>query len=163
MWRILAAVASLCLFSIVPATGGELGTREEAVAMAQRVKASFRKLGPTATFKAITDRANGFHDRDLYAFVYDIKGNVIAHGGNAQLIGRNRMDLRDQNGKYVVSALVATALSKGKGWVDYSLPNTVTVEDMSSYVEVLDNKYIVGVPVLRWDMSLVQAFDTHRK
>jgi signal transduction histidine kinase len=88
---------------------------------------------------------------------------VIAHGGNAQLIGRNRMDLRDQNGKYVVSALVATALSKGKGWVDYSLPNTVTVEDMSSYVEVLDNKYIVGVPVLRWDMSLVQAFDTHRK
>jgi cytochrome c len=159
MWRSFAT-AVVCLIYCLPAQATEFGQREDAIAMVERAKASFKKNGAAATFKAITERSDGFHDRDLYAFVYDMKGKVVAHGGDARLVGQGRLDLHDENGKPIVSEMIKTAQRYGKGWVDYCWPNPVSVEDMTSFVERLDANYVVGVPVLRQDLSFVQALES---
>lgn len=146
---------------IAPANGSEFGTSREAAALVKNVQAKFAADGPEATFAAITNRAPDLIDRDLYVFVYDLNGTVVAHGANPSLVGQNRLDVKDANGKLVVSALVDMAKQSGQGSVDYAWPNPVSVDDMSSYVEKLDDNYVVGVPTFRDTMRPMQAQNGH--
>jgi signal transduction histidine kinase len=143
---LLAITATAC-----PSFAAELGTRDEAVAMVKRVQAVFAKEGAEATFQAVDDKANAaFHDRDLYAFVYDLNGVNVAHGARPALIGKNLISLKDQNGTYLIQEMIALAKGPGSGWVDYKWPNPITnkIEDKSSYVEKMGD-YFVGVGVYR--------------
>jgi signal transduction histidine kinase len=134
---------------ITPSQSAELGTRDEAVAMVKRLQEKFKKDGSDATFKAITQQAAEFQDRDLYVFVYDMNGINVAHGANSALVGENRINLRDQQGKFLIRELISVAKNFGSGWIDYCWSNPVSVEDKSGYVERLGDNYIVGVSVFR--------------
>ena len=152
MVRALAAIATVALLTFTcPASATENGTKDQAVAMVKRVEAMFAKDGPDATFKAVSDKSVAeFHDRDLYPFVYDMSGTCVAHGARPALIGKNLIDLKDQDGKYLIRELVAIANGPGSGWVDYKWPNPLTnkIEDKISYVEKMGN-YLVGVGVYK--------------
>lgn len=147
--RILALVALLFACGITPTIASEHGTRDEAVAMVQRVQDMFKKDGADATFKAVTEKDKAFNDRDLYPFIYTLDGTkCVAHGANPAMVGKNLIDLKDQDGKFLIRELAATAQNPGHGWVDYKWPNPVTklIEPKSSYVERMGD-YFVGVGV----------------
>jgi cytochrome c len=149
--RCLAIAMVAAVLAIGPSAAGEFGTRDEAVAMVKQVQERFAKSGPEATFKAINDRSDAaFHDRDLYPFVYDLKGLNVAHGARPALVGKNLISLKDQNGIYLIQEMIALAKGPGSGWVDYKWPNPITdkIEDKSSYIEKMDD-YFVGVGVYR--------------
>jgi signal transduction histidine kinase len=152
MIRALAAIATVALLTFTGAASADnYGTKDEAVAMVKRVQAMFAKNGADATFKAVSDKEVAeFHDRDLYPFVYDLQGNCLAHGARAALIGKNLMDLKDQDGKYLIHEMIDIANGPGSGWVDYKWPNPLSnkIEDKSSYVEKMGG-YFVGVGVYR--------------
>jgi len=148
MLRILALFTVLLTCTGAAAVEPAHGTRDEAVAMVKRVEAMFKNDGPEATFKAVT--AKTFNDRDLYPFIYTLDGtDCVAHGANPALVGKNLIDLKDQDGKFLIRELSATA-KKGSGWVDYKWPNPITklIEAKSSYVERMGG-YFVGVGVYR--------------
>jgi signal transduction histidine kinase len=152
MFRSLTIVLVLIVALADLARASEFGTREEAVAMVKRVQEKFRKDGPEATFKAITDPSTGeFHDRDLYPFVYDLTGLNVAHGARPALVGKNLVSLRDQDGKHLIRDMITVATTSGSGWIDYKWPNPITnkIEDKSSYVEKLGD-YFVGVGIYRF-------------
>jgi cytochrome c len=147
MLRILALLILLfgCT-AAAPAAEPEHGSRAEAVAMVKQVEAMFRKDGADATFKAVT--AQKFKDRDLYPFIYTLDGtDCVAHGANPALVGKDLIDLKDQDGKYLIRELSVMA-KKGGGWVDYKWPNPITklIEAKSAYVDRMGN-YFVGVGV----------------
>lgn len=104
------------------------------------------KQGAEKAYRAFNDPADvQFHDRDLYIFVYDMKGNNLAQGVNPKMVGKNLLEMKDSEGKAIVRSFIETAEKAGKGWVDYKWPNPVTkaIEEKSSYVEKVDN-VIVG-------------------
>jgi cytochrome c len=153
MARAFAAIASIAFlfFAWSASAADEHGTKDEAVAMVNRVEAMFKKDGAEATFKAVSDKSVAeFHDRDLYPFVYDMKGDCVAHGARPALIGKNLLDLKDQDGNYLIREMVDIAKGPGTGWVDYKWPNPVNnkIEDKSSYVAKMGD-YFVGVGVYR--------------
>jgi cytochrome c len=150
MRTLLALVFGFALM-MPSAQSAEFGTRDEAVAMVKRVQDKFKKDGPDATFKAITEKAPEFHDRDLYPFVYDLNGVNVAHGADATLVGKNLINIKDDNGKFLIQELVVVAKSPGTGWVDFRWPNPITkqIQDKSSYVEHLGDKYLVGVGIYK--------------
>jgi cytochrome c len=155
MIRHLVALSIAALTMFAPATAAQFGTKAEAVAMVKRVQAMFKKDGAEATFKAVDDKSvKEFHDRDLYAFIYyrdgPKKGLCVAHGARPALIGKNLLDLKDQDGKYLVRELAKVANGPGSGWVDYKWPNPITnkIEDKSSYVAKMGD-YFVGVGVYK--------------
>src|ERR1039457_3005395 len=88
--RIRAFLVFAALIAIAsPAPAAEFGSKDEAVAMVKRVQAEFKKSGPDATFKAVSDKSvPDFHDRDLYPFIY-------------------------QDGKFLIREMVA--MSRGPG------------------------------------------------
>jgi signal transduction histidine kinase len=149
MLRICALLAMLLAGSVaVPAAEPEHGSRDQAVAMVKHVETMFAKDGADATFKAVTART--FNDRDLYPFIYTLDGtDVVAHGANSAMVGKNLIDLKDQDGKFLIRELSEVA-KKGGGWVDYKWPNPITklIEAKSSYVERMGD-FFVGVGVYR--------------
>lgn len=119
--------------------------------MVKRVQERFKAVGAQATFKAVSDKSTPeFHDRDLYPFIYDMKGVNVAHGARPALIGKNLISLKDQDGKFLIRDMLEMARTKGSGWYDYKWPNPLTdkIEDKSSYVEKMGD-YWVGVGVYR--------------
>jgi len=151
MVRYLAALCLAAFTVMGPASAAEFGSKEEAVAMVKRVQAEFKKEGPAATFKDVSDKSTkGYHDRDLYPFIYDMEGKCVAHGARPALIGKNLIDLKDQDGKYLIRELIKVSQDPGSGWVDYKWPNPITnkIEDKSSYVEKMGN-YFVGVGIYK--------------
>jgi cytochrome c len=152
MARILTVLAAIALIAQVCfASNVDYGSRDEAVAMVKRVAVMFAKDGAETTFKAVSDKSEPtFHDRDLYPFIYDLKGNCVAHGARPALIGKNLLDLKDQDGKYLIREMVDIAVGPGSGWVNYKWPNPLNnkIEDKTSYIEKMGD-YFVGVGVYR--------------
>jgi cytochrome c len=150
--RFFAFLAFAALIAMAsPAAAAEFGSKDEAVAMVKRVQAEFEKAGPDATFKAVSDKSiKEFHDRDLYPFIYNMSGICVAHGAREALIGKNLIDLKDQDGKFLIREMVTISNGPGNGWIDYNWPNPLTnkIEAKSSYVEKMGD-YFVGVGVYK--------------
>jgi uncharacterized protein len=153
MSRAFAFFAALLAWVIVaiPAGAAEFGTRDEATAMVRRVQQKFKKEGADATFRAINNKEPGFADRDLYPFVTELTGLCVANGVTPAVRGKNLLDLKDQDGKFMIQEFVRTASSApGHGWVDYRWlnPVTKTIEDKSAWIERMGD-YFVGVGVYK--------------
>src|ERR1700722_15319484 len=145
------AIVSALAMAALPAGAAEFGTRVEATAMLRRVQEKFKKEGPEATFRAINNKAPGFADRDLYPFVTELTGLCVANGVTPAVRGKNLLDLKDQDGKFMIQEFVKIASTPpGHGWSDYRWlnPVTKTIEDKSAYIERMGN-YFVGVGVYK--------------
>ena len=140
--RILSVLVAAPMLWATAATAQDRGTPEQAQAMAEEAAAYFQAQGPDAAFDAFNDGAT-FHDRDLYVFVLDGEGNVAAHGGNANLVGRNVIDLRDPSGRQFIREMVAVGAT---GWVEYQWqdPQSGSVEDKTTYV-INVGDFVLGV------------------
>jgi cytochrome c len=128
------------------------GTAAEATAMVEKAIAHIKKAGREKAFADFNRKDGGFTDRDLYVVVYDMKGKVLAHGANPKMIGKDVMDLRDNDGKYFVKERVEM-MSKGpnaKGWQDYKFMNPVTlaIEPKSMFLQRYED-LIVGCGIYK--------------
>lgn len=116
---------------------------------------AFAKANGTDKLLQETNNGSGkFHvaaGSDLYIFVYDMEGTVKAIGYNtAALVGKNRIDMKDPDGKMVIQELIKVAKSKGKGWVDYKYPDPSDnkVKGKSSYVELYEG-LVIGAGIYK--------------
>lgn len=133
------------------AFAADKGSAGEAMAMVKKAVAYLKDNGKEKAFAEFGNGANAqFHDRDLYLFVYDLNGINVAHGNNPKMVGKNLLDMKDHNGKFIIKSFIETANDKGKGWVDYKWPNPVTkaIELKSSYIEKVDG-LIIGCGIYK--------------
>lgn len=140
------AIGVCALIMQSSAIAADRGSADEAVAMVRKAIAYMKENGKEKAFAEFGNPANAtFHDRDLYIFVYDLNGNNVAHGNNPKMVGKNLLEMKDHDGKFIIKGFIDVANTKGKGWVDYKWPNPVTkaVEQKSGYIEKVDN-LIVG-------------------
>lgn len=135
-----AAFAALMLLlgsASVQAQDKSKGTAAEATAMVDKAIAHIKKVGREKAFADFNSKSGGYTDRDLYVVVYDTKGKVLSHGANEKMIGKDLIDLRDNDGKYFVKERVEMMSKPGaKGWQDYKFMNPVTraIEPKSMYL-----------------------------
>lgn len=120
----------------------ERATADEAISFVKKAVAHLKKQGKEKAFADFADTQNKqFHDRDLYIFVYDLKGICVAHGNNPKMVGKDLSQMKDANGKTIIQDFIELVNTKGSGWVEYSWPNPVTknVELKSSYIVKVDD------------------------
>jgi len=145
-------ILAMAAFLSAPVLAQERGSRDEAIALVDKAVAHVKKVGTEQAYKDfMTDRAS-WSNKDLYVFVTGLDGMMLAHGTNERLVGKNLMELKDQNGKAFVKEYLAAAQAKGSAWTDYDWPNPTTkkVEQKSSYVRRIDGvPAVVGVGVYR--------------
>lgn len=147
---LLALVAAIGF--IAPTLAQDRGTRDEAKTMVEAAIAHVKKVGAEKAFDDFTkDKAN-WSKKDLYVFAFDTDANWKAHGANEKLVGKNLMNLKDQNGKEFIKEFIQVVTGKGEGWVDYDWASPVTkkVEDKSTLVKRIPGSNLaVAVGVYR--------------
>lgn len=128
---------SLAGFLALSAQAQDRGTKEEAKAMAESAALHVKKVGVDQAMKDFTGDKASWVRKDLYVFAFDLKANWLAHGTNEKLVGKNMIDLKDQNGKPFVREIIQVVTTKGEGWVDYdwSNPATKKVDGKTTFVK----------------------------
>jgi signal transduction histidine kinase len=134
----------------VSAMAQDHGNKDEAKALATAALAHIKKVGNDQAFKDFTSDKANWTKKDLYVFSMEMKGVVLAHGANEKLVGKNLIELKDQNGKAFAREFIDVGSTKGEGWVDYDWAHPVTkkVEGKTSYVKRIpgfDGFVVVGV------------------
>ena len=121
-------------------------TKADVQAFVEKAVDYAKANGKEAALKAFTQAGGEFHQGQLYIYAYSFDGTVIAHGGNATLVGQNLIDMKDPNGVQVIRELVALA-QKGSGWLYYTWPNPGNnnqQEPKLGYVMKVDDSWFLG-------------------
>lgn len=141
MKQLMIKLVALCAFALCGhALASDNGSSTEAVALVKKAITYLKENGREKAFAEFSNPKGQFIDRDMYIVAFSTNGDgvALAHGGNARLVGRSLLDLRDVEGKYMVKEFLRVANEKsGSGWVDYKWPHPVTkaIESKSTYIE----------------------------
>jgi cytochrome c len=137
-----AALLSLLMMSVAHAA--DVGTPAEAEALVKKAVALIKAVGPEKAYEEFTN-GKTFKDRDLYIFVYDFNGKALAQGANPKLVGKELLNMKDADGRFIIQMQIAIAKEKGKGWTpEYKFINPVTqkIETKMTYVERAGDAYV---------------------
>jgi signal transduction histidine kinase len=138
MKRTFAFAAALV--SSLAFAAADYGTVEEAHALVKKAIAHYDKNGKDKAFADFSRSPGPFVDRDLYVVVYDMNGKSLAHI-NPKMVGKDLIDMRDGDGRYLVKERVEGARKAASGWQDIKFFNPVTkkVEPKRVYWERHDD------------------------
>ena len=116
-------------------------SREEAVAMVKKGIAYLKANGKAKTLEEINYRDGEFVKGELYIFVINMQGRMLAHGGHPRLVGKSMIDFKSVDGQYINQEFIKMAGKDGHGWLTYDWVNPVTkrTESKSSYVELVED------------------------
>jgi methyl-accepting chemotaxis protein len=82
-----------------------------------------------------------------YMFAFDAAGNVIINPIVTTMIGSNRLDQRDPNGKYYVREMLDIARNGGRGHASYSFPRPPSTDPTPKI------SYVIGYQPWGWTIA----------
>lgn len=142
----------ICLLTTGLVYAAERGTPEEAVAMVGKAAAFLKANGKDKAFAAFNDPKGQFIHKDLYVFIIDWDGVILAHGVNKSLINKPTAKMKDSHLKLSIEKMIYLAKNKGEGWAVYIWTNPLTknIEKKSSYVQRVDGEnFLIGCGVYK--------------
>ncbi len=112
----------------------------------EQALAFYKVSGRRISLAAFTDAAGIFVRDELYIFVLNPAGTMLAHGLNEKFVGEEFIDLKDSDGKFFIREILDTANSKGQGWVEYKWYHPLTKQwvPKTVYFEKIDNLIFCG-------------------
>jgi hypothetical protein len=116
--------------------------KENAEEWVEKAIVYYKNSGKKIALAEFSNPTGQFVQGELYLFVMNLKGTMLAHGVNERFVGQEFADLKDVDGKSFIKEMLETAKKEGSGWVTYKwyhptikevLPKTVfykKVDDM---------------------------------
>jgi cytochrome c len=121
---------------------------DEAKALLKKALAYYKTVGKEKAFEEFNKPDGKFTNlkKGLYVTAYDYNGKCHASGANKAMIGKDFLDLKDADGKFIIRAAIAQAKSKNPGWVNYrwTNPGTKKIEKKTTLVEAADEFYLLA-------------------
>lgn len=127
----------------------ESSAAEQAKAMVARALEYMGEHGTSALLEKVNADAPEFHEGELYVFVLDNAGTIMAHPIDPSWVGMDDQTARDGDGNAFLARMAAAAAENPDGsWFGYRWPNPVTgeVSDKSSWI-VMQDDHVVGVGI----------------
>jgi len=118
--------------------------KEDATRWVKGAIAFYRACGKRIALAEYTNPNGPFVQDEMYLFVLNPRGTMLAHGVNERFIGEDFNDLKDSDGKSFIKEMLSTANTHGSGWVEYKWFNPVTKEVLPKivYFEKVDDLII---------------------
>jgi cytochrome c len=113
--RACLAIAAVAVISS-GAFAAEPVTKDEAVAMVRKAVEAIKSEGADKAYAEISDPSGPFVDRELYITVTGPDGTMLANGANKSLIGVNRMNTKDADGKAFIKERMELAKDNPSFW-----------------------------------------------
>jgi hypothetical protein len=152
MMKRFSLFTSVFIFIIVLIASTALAAtpQGEAQKMVDKAVAFYKANGKDKAVEAFNAPTGQFVKGELFIFMQDLSGVMLAHGANPALVGKDLINLKDSDGKLFVKAMADLAKEKGSGWVEYKWTNPVSkkIEKKITYVKKVDN-YFIGCGVFK--------------
>lgn len=151
MFKKMLTLAALASFVFAASASADMAADKAKVTSLVNKAVDFYKAnGKEKTFSEISNPKGTLRDGDMYLFVWDMKGVVMAHGTKPNHIGTNMSELKDNKGVFFTKESLKIAAEKGEGWVDYEFQNPTTkkVEPKTSFVKKVDD-YVFGCGIYK--------------
>jgi cytochrome c len=137
MNKILAVCASIFLLvaSFSAQAEDKKATAENLVKTAI---AHYNKVGQDQAFKDFSVKGSEFNKGEFYIFIQNTENNqLVFHGANEKLVGKNLMGLKDPTGKLFVKEFTENTNKNGSAWTPYQWvhPETKKLAKKNSYSE----------------------------
>lgn len=121
-------------------------SREDLVAFVDGAREFALNTTKGVTLKTFNDKNGKFVGGNRYIFAYDFAGNALALPTQQDLIGKNRIDVKDSNGVEFIRNMIAVAQS-GDGFIYYVYPDpakNTTPGLKLSYIMKVDDAWWLG-------------------
>ena len=145
-----AAVTLALLAVIVLATGVYAeSARDECIRLCKNAATFINEKGVDAAIKEISNKEGIFVSKNTYVYLLDLKGTLLAHPLNPQVIGKNLFEQKDTTGKLFVQEQIDIAKTKGEGWTEYMYPTPEELKKPTPHKEKKSSKkfsYVYRVP-----------------
>jgi cytochrome c len=118
--------------------------KEKAKRWAKGAIAFYKTSGKRIALAEYSNPKGVFVQEEMYLFVLNSKGTMLAHGVNERFVREDFRDLKDSDGKNFINEMLDTANTQGSGWVEYKWFNPVSkeVRPMTVYFEKVDDLII---------------------
>jgi len=121
-------------------------SREDLVAFVEGARSLALNTSKEEAVKTFND---SYVEGNRYIIAYDFAGNCLVHPIRPELIGKNRIDVRDPNGVEQVQDMIALAQNRG-GFTYYLYPDpakNMTLGLKLSYVTKVDDTWWLGAGI----------------
>jgi cytochrome c len=130
------------LFAALPLSAlADPPTKDEVVATVKKAAAFYKESGRAKALAEFNNKNGQFAKGEDYIDVHDLSGVCQAHPISPEVVGTNRLEQKDLNGKYWIKEIIeATKKGDTTGWTSYVRKNPVTgkMQDKLSYWELHD-------------------------
>jgi len=118
--------------------------KEDAKEWVEKAVAFYKHSGKRIALAEYSNPKGPFVQDEMYIFVLNAQGTMLAHGVNERFIGEEFIDLKDSDGKSFIKEIIDTANTKGSGWVVYKWfhPETKEVLPKTLYFKKVDDLII---------------------
>jgi cytochrome c len=103
-------------------------SKEDAKRWVEKAAAFYKTSGKRIALAEYTNPSGQFVQDEMYIYVLNPRGTMLAHGVNERFVGEDFSELKDADGKSFIREILDTANSEGSGWVTYKWYNPVTKE-----------------------------------
>jgi cytochrome c len=118
-------------------------SKSDAKAWVQSAIDFYKNSGKRIALAEFTNADGIFVQDELYIYVLNPKGTMMAHGVNERFVGEEFIDLKDSDGKSFIKEIVDSANTSDSGWIEYTwyqpltkkwLPKTVYFEKLDELI-----------------------------
>jgi cytochrome c len=116
-------------------------TQDQVMATVKKAIAFYKANGRAKALAEFNNKDGQFAKGEDYVDIHDLNGVCLAHPTAPEVVGTNRMEQKDLNGKYWIKDIVeATKKGETSGWISYVRKNPVSgrMQDKRSYWELHD-------------------------
>jgi cytochrome c len=140
-WKSFVMMFVICAVPFGIAAG-QAPSKDEVQARVKAAIAFYKANGREKGLAELNKKDGQFSTGEDYVDVHDMNGVCLAHIQPA-LVGINRLEQTDPNGKFVYKEIIAAAKSKPSGWIDYMRKNPVDgkIEKKTAYWETYDGMF----------------------
>lgn len=141
--RSIRILAMLALLAVVPLNVAlaDAPTQDEVVAVVKKAAAFYKANGREKALAEFNSKNGQFAKGQDYVDIHDLNGVCLAHPTSPEVVGTNRLEQKDLNGKAWIKDIIdATKKGDTSGWISYVRKNPVSgkMQDKRSYWELHD-------------------------
>ena len=149
--RKIAVIALVVMAGVVFAASvmAESATKEECVAKCKEAAQLITEKGMDAAFQELQKKDGKFVWKDSYVYVLDFTGTHLTHPLRPDSVGKNVLEAKLPDGRFIVKELIEMAKAKGEGWIEYMYPKPEELAKSTPFKEKIFSKklaYVYRVP-----------------
>jgi len=134
---------AVMLLALAPVAGrcADAPSKDEVVAQVKKAVTFYKASGREKALAEFNNKDGQFAKGEDYIDVHDMSGVCVAHPTSPGVVGLNRMEAADPDGKQWIKEMVQAAKAKPSGWLTYKRKNPVSgkIENKLAYWERVDD------------------------